>query len=69
MSTDREQILSEFVDAWNAGRRPDADDYLARVHEADRDELAAELTAFLRFAPSASATIGSARIASSASSE
>ena len=51
MSTDREQILSEFIDAWNAGRRPDVDDYLARVHEADRDELAAELTAFLRFAP------------------
>lgn len=51
MSTDREQVLSEFVDAWTAGRRPDVDDYLARVDEADREELAADLTAFLRFAP------------------
>jgi len=51
VSTDREQILSEFVDAWNAGRRPDVDVYLARVDEAEREELAAELTAFLRFAP------------------
>ena len=51
MSTDREQVLSEFVDAWTAGRRPDVDDYLALVHEADREELAAELAAFLRFAP------------------
>jgi hypothetical protein len=47
----RDHILSEFVDAWNAGRRPDLDEYLARADAADRDELARELTAFLRFAP------------------
>jgi transcriptional regulator with XRE-family HTH domain len=48
---DRDLILSEFVDAWNAGRRPDVDDYLARVNESERGELAGELAAFLRFAP------------------
>jgi transcriptional regulator with XRE-family HTH domain len=50
-TTDRDRILSEFVDAWNAGRRPDVDDYLARVDENERDELANALMAFLRFAP------------------
>ena len=48
---DRERALSEFVDAWNAGRRPDVDDYLARVDESERGELADELMAFVRFAP------------------
>jgi transcriptional regulator with XRE-family HTH domain len=48
---DRERILSEFIDAWNAGRRPDVDDHLARVEETDRAELADELMAFVRFAP------------------
>jgi hypothetical protein len=51
VSTDRDRILSEFIDAWNAGRRPDVDDYLARVEGSGRDELAAELSAFLQFAP------------------
>jgi transcriptional regulator with XRE-family HTH domain len=50
-TTDRDRILSEFVDAWNAGRRPDVDDYLARVDESERGELADALMAFLRFAP------------------
>ena len=50
-TTDRDRILSEFIDAWNAGRRPDVDEYLARAEESERDELAGELTAFLRFAP------------------
>jgi hypothetical protein len=50
-TTDRDRILSEFIDAWNAGRRPDVDEYLARVDESERGELAGELTAFLRFAP------------------
>jgi transcriptional regulator with XRE-family HTH domain len=44
-------VLSEFIDAWNAGRRPDVDDHLARVDETDRAELADELMAFVRFAP------------------
>jgi hypothetical protein len=50
-TTDRDRVLSEFIDAWNAGRRPDVDDYLARVDKSERVELARELTAFLRFAP------------------
>jgi hypothetical protein len=50
-TTDRDRILSEFIDAWNAGRRPDVDDYLARVDETERGELADALMAFVRFAP------------------
>jgi transcriptional regulator with XRE-family HTH domain len=47
-----DQVLSEFVDAWNAGRRPRALDYLRRVPEgSDRDELAAQLSAWLEVAP------------------
>ncbi len=51
MTTDRDRILSEFIDDWNAGRRPDVDDYLARVPEGERDELADQLMSFLTFAP------------------
>jgi transcriptional regulator with XRE-family HTH domain len=47
--TDR--ILSDFVDAWNAGRRPDVDSYLARAPDAERAALASEITTFLAFAP------------------
>jgi len=46
-----EHILSEFIDAWNAGRRPDVDDYLARAPEAEREELADALASFIVFAP------------------
>ena len=35
VSTVREQVLSEFIDAWNAGRRPEVDDYIARVPAED----------------------------------
>lgn len=51
MAFDRDQILSDFVDAWNAGRRPDVDDHLARVPEPERAELAEQLVSFLSFAP------------------
>jgi hypothetical protein len=47
--TDR--ILSDFVDAWNAGRRPDVDTYLARAPDAERAALAGEIATFLAFAP------------------
>ena len=46
-----EQILGEFVDAWKAGRRPDVAEYLGRAPEAQRDELAALLAAWLEIAP------------------
>jgi transcriptional regulator with XRE-family HTH domain len=44
-------VLSEFIDAWNAGRRPEVDDFIARVREDERASLADELLAFLTFAP------------------
>jgi transcriptional regulator with XRE-family HTH domain len=48
---ERERILSEFVDAWNAGRRPDVDEHIARAPAHERAELADDLLAFLAFAP------------------
>jgi hypothetical protein len=48
---DPDRILSDFIDAWNAGRRPDFDDHVARAAEADREQLAADITAFVAFAP------------------
>jgi hypothetical protein len=46
-----ERALSEFVDAWNAGRRPRVDDYLARVAPGERDALAEALADWLAVAP------------------
>jgi hypothetical protein len=51
---DREQLLSEFIDAWNAGERPDVEAYLSRAEIGDRDELASEILAFVSFAPTPS---------------
>src|SRR3954451_39851 len=51
MSSTREQVLSEFVDAWNAGRRPDVDEYIARVPAEEQVALGEELATFLTFAP------------------
>jgi len=51
MST-TEQVLSDFIDAWNAGRRPRVREYLARVPEgASRDELADQISTWLEVAP------------------
>lgn len=46
-----EQLIGEFIDAWNAGRRPDIDAYLERAEPAERDELAAQLMTWLEVAP------------------
>lgn len=46
-----EQILGEFIDAWKAGRRPDVQAHLQRAPEAERDDLAAQLSAWLDVAP------------------
>lgn len=46
-----EQILGEFIDAWNAGQRPDVDSCLERAPEAKRDELAGQLATWLEIAP------------------
>jgi transcriptional regulator with XRE-family HTH domain len=51
VTSDRDRLLSEFIDAWNAGRRPDVDGYVARVPPAERGELADQLISFLSFAP------------------
>jgi transcriptional regulator with XRE-family HTH domain len=47
-----DQVLSDFIDAWNAGRRPRVREYLQRVPEgAERDELADQITTWLEVAP------------------
>jgi transcriptional regulator with XRE-family HTH domain len=51
MST-TEQVLSDFIDAWNAGRRPRLRDYLARVPDGpQRDDLADQIGTWLDVAP------------------
>src|SRR3954453_12301764 len=51
MSTTREQVLSDFIDAWNASERPDVDEYIARVPAVEQAELAEDLLEFMAFAP------------------
>jgi transcriptional regulator with XRE-family HTH domain len=50
--TSIDQLLSDFIDAWNAGRRPSVRDYLARAPEgSERDELAELIGVWLETAP------------------
>ncbi|MFA9269955.1 MAG: hypothetical protein ACEQSX_04240 [Baekduiaceae bacterium] len=49
--TSLDRLIGEFVDAWNAGRRPDAADYLQRADPADRPELARQLDVWMLAAP------------------
>lgn len=51
MASNADQLLSQFIDAWNAGERPDVDDYVTRATDDDRAELAEQLIAFLSVAP------------------
>ena len=46
-----DKLLSDFIDAWNAGERPRVSDYLERAEPADRDELAERLEEWLLMAP------------------
>jgi hypothetical protein len=47
-----EQILSEFMDEWNAGRRPRVRDYIRRAAtDSEREELAEQITTWLEVAP------------------
>jgi hypothetical protein len=47
----RESLLSEFIDAWTSGQRPDVDAYLNRADEGERGSLEREIHTFLRHAP------------------
>jgi len=44
-------VLSEFIDAWSAGQRPNVDEYVVRVPAEEQDALGEELATFLTFAP------------------
>ena len=46
-----DEALSEFIDDWNAGRRPQVDDALERVAPQERAELADQLMTWLEIAP------------------
>ncbi len=46
-----DRVLAEFRDAWDAGRRPDLLDYVARVPPAEQDELADAIMTWLESAP------------------
>jgi transcriptional regulator with XRE-family HTH domain len=48
-STDR--ILDAFIEAWQAGKRPDLDEYLEQAAAGERDELAGQIAAWLEIAP------------------
>lgn len=49
--TDADVLLSQFIDAWNRGERPDVDTYLERASEDTRDDLADQIGFFLLHAP------------------
>jgi transcriptional regulator with XRE-family HTH domain len=51
MTATIEQLVGEFIDSWNLGRRPDLREYLARADPAERDELADQLATWLEVAP------------------
>jgi transcriptional regulator with XRE-family HTH domain len=52
MSEPIDMVLSEFIDAWNAGERPRLDDYLARVTPDEREELGERIEDWVLLAPS-----------------
>jgi transcriptional regulator with XRE-family HTH domain len=46
-----DHLLSEFIDAWRAGERPDAGEYVDRAPPDAQAELASSIEAFLALAP------------------
>lgn len=46
-----ERLLGEFIDAWQAGRRPDVATFIDRAAPRDRDKLAVQIEAWLEIAP------------------
>jgi hypothetical protein len=51
VSDSHSRILSEFIDEWNAGRRPSVDAFLDRASPGERSELAGELSAYIAIGP------------------
>jgi hypothetical protein len=49
--TAADRILSEFIDAWRAGARPAAGDFVDRAPPGERPELAGAIETFLAIAP------------------
>src|SRR4051794_6839442 len=49
--TDPDRILSEFIDAWAAGERPEPEDYIERAPVPTRDALADDIATYLEHAP------------------
>jgi hypothetical protein len=48
---DPEKVLSDFIEAWSAGRRPDVDEHLERVAPEQRATLAQDIGTWLAVAP------------------
>jgi len=46
-----EQLVGQFIDDWNAGRRPDVLAFLERAAPQHRDALASQLETWLELAP------------------
>ncbi len=46
-----EQLVGQFIDDWNAGRRPDVLAFVERAAPQDRDALASQLETWLELAP------------------
>lgn len=46
-----EKLVGQFIDDWNAGRRPDVLAFLERAAPQDRDALASQLETWLDLAP------------------
>jgi len=49
--TARDRILSEFIDSWVAGRRPNIDEHLERAAQEDRAPLLEAITNFITWGP------------------
>ena len=49
--TGHAQLLSKFIDDWNAGRRPAVDVFVSRAREDERAALEDAIAAFLETAP------------------
>ena len=49
--TEIDILLARFIEEWNAGSRPVVETFLNQAADADRDDLAANISTFLAYAP------------------